>query len=116
MEAENGFVTDYSVSTGNPPDADALGPALDRHRAQFGRDLDIVATDHGYDSARNQQDCQDRDIGTLAIPKRGKKSGARIAAEHKPAFRRAQRSRAGGEGTMSRLKRKCGIRRSRSGL
>ncbi|NMP25124.1 ISNCY family transposase [Sulfobacillus harzensis] len=113
MEAENGFVTDYSVSTGNPPDADALGPALDRHRAQFGRDPDIVATDRGYDSARNQQDCQDRDIGTIAIPKRGKKSGARIAAERKPAFRRAQRWRAGGEGTISRLKRKYGLRRSR---
>jgi IS5 family transposase len=113
MEAENGFVTDYSVSTGNPPDADALGPALDRHRAQFGRDPDIVATDRGYDSARNQTDCHDRDIGTVAIPKRGKKSAARIAEERKPAFRRAQRWRAGGEGTISRLKRKYGLRRSR---
>ena len=86
---------------------------MDRHRAQFGRDPDIVATDRGYDSARNQQDCQDRDIGTLAIPKRGKKSAARITEERTPAFRRAQRWRAGGEGTISRLKRKYGLRRSR---
>ncbi len=113
MEAENGFVTDYAVPTGNPPDAEALGPALDRHRAQFGRDPDIVATDRGYDSAHNQQDCQDRDIGTVAIPKRGKKSAARITEERTPAFRRAQRWRAGGEGTISRLKRKYGLRRSR---
>ncbi len=113
VEAENGFVTDYSVSTGNPPDAEALGPALDGHRAQFGRDPAIVATDRGYDSAANQQDCQSRHIKTVAIPKRGKKSTARLAQERGAAFRRAQRWRAGGEGTISRLKRKYGLRRSR---
>ena len=113
VEAENGFVTDYSVSTGNPPDAEALGPALDGHRAQFGRDPAIVATDRSYDSAANQQDCQSRHIKTVAIPKRGKKSTARLAQERGAAFRRAQRWRAGGEGTISRLKRKYGLRRSR---
>ena len=113
MEAESGFVTDYSVHTGNPPNAEALGPALDCHRAQFGRDPAIVATDRGYDSAHNQQDCHERDIGTVAIPQRGKKSEARITDERTPAFRRAQRWRAGGEGTISRLKRKYGLRRSR---
>ncbi|POB09667.1 transposase [Sulfobacillus sp. hq2] len=94
-EAENGFVTDYSVHTGNPPDAEALGPALDRHRAQFGRDPDIVATDRGDDSARNQQEGRDRDMGTIAIPKRGKKSEARLLEGRTPAFRRAQRWRRG---------------------
>jgi IS5 family transposase len=50
---------------------------------------------------------------TIAIPKRGKKSATRLAEERRPAFRRAQRWRAGGEGTISRLKRKYGLRRSR---
>ncbi len=103
VEAENGFVTDYSVSTENPPDAEALGPALDGHRAQFGRDPAIVATDRSYDSAANQQDCQSRHIKTVAIPS---------AVRSRP-FRRAQRWRAGGDGTISRLKRKYGLRRSR---
>ncbi|AUW92649.1 hypothetical protein BXT84_00675 [Sulfobacillus thermotolerans] len=113
IEAEDGFVTGYTVSMGNPPDTDALGPALDQHRAHFGRDPDIVATDRGYDSAANQRDCGHRGIKTIAIPKRGKKSATRLAEERRPAFRRAQRWRAGGEGTISRLKRKYGLRRSR---
>jgi len=91
---------------GNPPDTDALGPALDQHRAHFGRDRDIVATDWGYDSAANQRDGHNRGIKTVAIPTRGKKSATRLAEERRPAFRRAQRWRAGGEGAISRLKRK----------
>ena len=79
MEAEDGFVTDYTVDKGNPPDVEALGPALDRHRAQFGRDPSIVATDRGYYSAANEKDCEQRGIPNVAIPKRGKKSRDRIA-------------------------------------
>ncbi len=52
-------------------------------------------------------------VKTGAIPKRGKKSAARQRTEHRPAFRCAQRWRVGGEGTISRLKRKYGLRRSR---
>lgn len=107
MEAENGWETDYSVHTGNPPNAEALGPASDRHRAQFGSDPDSVATGRGYDSAHNQKDCHDCDIGTVAISKRGKRSEARIAnAEPRvsPSSACACRS----EGTISRVKQKHG--------
>jgi len=113
IEAEDGLVTDYTVERGNPGDTDALGPALDRHRAQFGRDPLIVATDRGYYSQANAQACANRGIRTVAIPKRGNKSVARRAQERRPAFRRAQRWRAGGEATISRLKRQYGLRRSR---
>jgi IS5 family transposase len=111
-EAEGGFVTGYTVEQGNPADGEALIPALDQHRKQFGRDPALVATDRGYDSAANQKACRDRPIRTVAIPKRGKTSAARHREEHRPAFRRAQRWRTGGEGTLSRLKRTHGLRRS----
>ncbi len=113
IEAEDGFVTDYTVDKGNPPDVDALGPALDRHQSQFERPPDILATDRGYSSAANERDCVKRGIRTVAIPKRGKKSAKRQQHERRPAFRRAQRWRAGGEATISHLKRKYGLRRSR---
>lgn len=113
IEAEAGFVTDYTVERGNPADVDALGPALDRHHTQFGRPPDIVATDRGYYRASNEKDCQHRKIRTVAIPKRGKKSSKCQRHERRPAFRRAQRGRAGAEATISRLKRKYGLRRSR---
>jgi len=113
IEAEDGFITDYTVEKGNPSDVDALGPALDRHQTQFGRPPDIVATDRGYYSTANEEDCEKRRVRTVAIPKRGKKSAKRQQHERRPAFRRAQRWRAGGEATISRLKRKNGLRRSR---
>ena len=113
IEAEGGFVTDYTVETGNPPDTEALLPALDRHRVRFGRDPAIVATDRGYDSADNQDSCKDRGIRTVAIPKRGRKSKDRRAFERRPGFRSAQRWRANGEATIGRLKQRYGLRRSR---
>jgi hypothetical protein len=48
-----------------------------------------------------------------ASPKRGKQSATRLAEERRPACRRAPRWRAGGEATISRLKRKHGLRRHR---
>lgn len=52
-------------------------------------------------------------VQTVATPKRGKVSEARRAVEARPAFRTAQKWRSGGEATISRLKRKYGLRRSR---
>ena len=113
VEAEAGFVTDYTVHRGNPNDVEALIPALDRHCTQFGRDPVIVATDRGYWSAANDQACRARRIRMVAIPKRGKKAAKRRTEERRPAFRRGQRGRAGGEATISRIKRQYGLRRSR---
>jgi IS5 family transposase len=112
-EAEGGFVTGYPGEHGNPADVDALIPALDQHQAQFGRDPAIVATDRGDDSADNPSRCRARPIRTVTIPKRGKTSALRQQEERRPAFRRAQRCRAGGEATISRLKRHDGFRRTR---
>jgi IS5 family transposase len=113
IEAEAGFVTDDPVEPGHPADVAALGPALDRHPAPCGRAPDGVATDRGDDRAANEADCGQRGIRTIAIPQRGKKSRQRQRHARQRAFRRAQRWRAGGEGTMSRLKRRDGLRRSR---
>jgi hypothetical protein len=43
------------------------------------RDSDIVAADRGYDSAYNQQDCHDRDMGPSRFP-----SGARTRRPASP--------------------------------
>ncbi len=69
IEAEGGFVTDYTVEQGNPPDSDALLPAVQRHKARFRRALGIPATDRGYDSSGNQIGCRDLGVRNVAIPK-----------------------------------------------
>lgn len=90
IEAEGGFVTDYTVEQGNTPDADALLPAAQRHKARFRRAPCILATDRGYDSSANQIGCRDLGVRNVAIPKRGKLSAERRRFQKRRSFRRAQ--------------------------
>jgi len=52
-------------------------------------------------------------VRCCAIPKPGALSPRRRAFEHRPAFRRAYRFRAGVEGRISLLKRRFGLARCR---
>jgi len=113
VEGEKGFVTDYTTEHGNPPDVDALVPALDRHNSMFGRYPDTVATDRAFSSFPNEEKCRERGIRVVAIPRRGRRSEERIAEEHSRSFRRANRWRSGIEARISVLKRRYGMRRSR---
>jgi transposase, IS5 family len=113
VEGEKGFVTDYVTEHGNPPDVEALVPALDRHHAIFGRYPDTLAGDRGFSSFSNEQECKKRGIRVIAIPRPGKRSEARIAEEHSRSFRRASRWRSGIEARISLLKRMYSMRRSR---
>ena len=51
--------------------------------------------------------------GTVALPRPGPLSPERRRFEHRPAFRRAYRFRAGVEGRISLLKRRFGLARCR---
>jgi len=113
VEGEKGFVTDCVTEHGNPRDTDALVPALDRHRSTFGSYPDIVATDRGFSSYSNEEECRARGVRVIAIPRCGRRSKARVMEEHSPSFRRASRWRAGIEARISVLKRMYGMRRSR---
>jgi IS5 family transposase len=113
VEGEKGFITDYTTEHGNPPDVDALVPALDRHNSMFGRYPDTVATDRGFSSFSNEEECRKRGIRVVAIPRSGKRSEARTAEEHSRSFRRASRWRSGIEARISVLKRRYCMRRSR---
>jgi hypothetical protein len=62
IEAEDGYVADYTVEQGNPSDTAALIPALDLHKRRFGQDPAVVVTDRGYDWRENQEAYQARQI------------------------------------------------------
>ncbi len=113
IEAEGGFVTDYTVERGNPPDGDALLPAVRRHKKRFRRAPQILATHRGCDSGANLRGCRELGVRNAAIPKRGKISEERRRLQQTRSFRRAQAWRSGSEATISRLKRGYGLDRSR---
>jgi IS5 family transposase len=107
------FITGYNTFEERPIEHEQLTPALDDHKELFGTYPSTVSTDKGYyesmDAVRALE--QEKGISLVAIGKKGKRSAEETEREHSPAFRAAQRFRAGIEGTISFLKRSLGLLR-----
>lgn len=86
---------------------------IERHRQVFGRLPQAVAADRGFSSKGKEGEMRRRGLEKIAIPCRGKRSKAREECEKQSWFKRLCRWRAGCEATISLLKRKYGLRRSR---
>lgn len=111
-ESASGLITQYRVLEGNPSDDNHVGISLDNHKSRFGFAPDLYATDRGFHNSGNENLCREAGVGSPSIPQRGgKKTSQRAAEEKTPAFRDAQRFRAGIEGTISVLLRARGMRR-----
>ena len=76
-----------------------------RHKELFGEYPDELAADKGYYEGMKQIKHLSEKIRVVAIAKKGKRTEEQMQRETDPAFRHAQRFRAGVEGTISFLKR-----------
>jgi IS5 family transposase len=103
-EVENGIVSGYQVLEGNPDDHTAWMPALQHHRACFGRAPEMATGDRGFFSAKNERAAQELGVKKVALPARGPLSVKRVKQQKQRWFRRALRWRAGCEATISTLK------------
>jgi transposase, IS5 family len=111
-ESAQGLVTQYDVLSGNPSDEDHVEVSLSRHRAMFGSVPKLYSSDRGFFSEQNLATCQRNGVEMASIPQRGgTKSAEREASEKSPAFKKAQRFRAGIEGRISVLFRGRGMKR-----
>jgi IS5 family transposase len=113
QEAEELFITGYEVHRGNPQDASLLPAAVDRHKRVFGHAPERLAADRGFGTPTNDRLLSESGVKRISLPRSGKLSPTRQAYQRQRWFRNLQRWRAGGEGTISLLKRKYGLRRSR---
>jgi IS5 family transposase len=112
-EVDGGLVTAYAVLVGNPSDAEHLADSLAPHQARFGQPPRVLAADRSFFSLENERRAQTAGVRTVALPRPGPLSAERHRVEHRPAFRRAYRFRAGIEGRISLLKRQFGLARCR---
>jgi IS5 family transposase len=111
-ESAQGFITQYVVLKGNPADEDHVLRSLQQHKQIFGHPPEWYSSDRGFYSDHNVRACQQHGIAVVSIPQRGgKKTPARQAYEKTPAFKKAQRFRAGIEGRISVLFRGRGMKR-----
>ena len=111
-ESRKGFITDYRVLDGNPPDSDHLAPSLERHVKLFERAPKLYAGDRGFDHPDAKALGEKAGVVELCIPQRGGKLSPEQAARQKSrSFKRGQSFRCGIEGTISVLFRGRGMKR-----
>lgn len=109
QQVEGKFITDYEVFEKKPVEYQLLEPTLQRHKELFGRYPQELSADKGYYENMDQIDRLNRIVELVAIAKKGRRTPEQIDRETDPAFRHAQRFRAGVEGTLSFLKRVLGL-------
>ncbi len=103
------FITDYEVFEKKPVEHQLLQPALDSHKALFGRYPMSLAVDKGYYESMARVEELEKKIEVVSIAKQGRRTEQEARREADPDFRLAQRFRAGVEGTISFLKRVLGL-------
>ena len=113
QETEDRIITGYKVLEGNQTDGEVLIGAVEQHVETFGRSPTAVATDRGFSSKDNEEELIRLGVKRISIRQRGKPKAERKAYEKQGWFKRLQKWRAGIEGTISVLKRKYGLERSR---
>jgi IS5 family transposase len=111
QQVEGKFITDYEAFEKKPVEHQLLEPALESHKKLFGVYPDEVAADKGYWESKVALEKLLQKVSVVAIGKKGKRTEQETERESDPAFRHAQRFRAGVEGTISFLKRVLGLLR-----
>jgi IS5 family transposase len=92
------FITDYEAFEERPADCDLTEQVIDRHEKLFGEVPDVLAADKGFCPAAEEYAELEKQIDTLAIPRRMRDFADAV-------MRTWQAFRAGIEGTISGLKR-----------
>jgi IS5 family transposase len=111
QQVEGKFITGYDVFENKPVEARLLQPALEEHKKLFGDYPDEVAADKGYAQSAEQMQALPSSVREVGVARAGRPNDSERQREHAPSFRRAQRFRAGVEGTISFLKRSLGMAR-----
>ena len=103
------FITGYEVFGYKPVEYEWVDSTLARHEAVFGEYPQVYADDKGaYESMEKLSELEEK-IPVVAICKKGKRNAEEEEREHSPAFKLAQKFRAGIEGSLSFLKRVLGL-------
>jgi IS5 family transposase len=99
------FIHHYQVLAERIEDNVLLKPALAAHEKLFGEYPQVLAADKGFYEGMEQIRQLEKQIETVSIGKKGRRTPAEYEREHSEAFLDGQCFRAGSEGSISVLKR-----------
>jgi IS5 family transposase len=103
-EVENGIVSNYEVTAGNPSDEEQWKPALSAHKKIFGHAPTMATADRGFFSAANERAAQALGVKKVVLPGRGRLSVARKKLQGQRWFKRVMKWRGGIEARIAALK------------
>ena len=99
------FIHHYRVFPKREEDKELLEPTLKAHKQLFGTGPDVLATDKGFYENMKQILELEKNITTVSICKKGRRTQPELQRETSEEFKDGQRFRAGCEGSISVLKR-----------
>lgn len=108
----NGFITHFSIESGNPGDKNLFLPVLDAHKANYGCLPSSTICDGGYASKVNVEKGRAMGLKHVAFHKRVGISYKDMGVKIKT-FKKLRNFRAGVEGNISELKRAFGATKAR---
>jgi len=109
QQVEEKFITDYEVFEKRPVEHALVDSTIKRHVKDFGDYPEMYADDKGaYESMEKLYDLEEK-IDVVGICKKGRRNDREEERENDPAFKLAQKFRAGIEGSISFLKRVLGL-------
>ncbi|MDP7423044.1 MAG: hypothetical protein QGH40_14270, partial [bacterium] len=97
------FIHHYQVLAERIEDNVLLKPALAAHEKLFGEYPQVLAADKGFYEGMEQIRQLEKQIETVSIGKKGRRTPAEYEREHSEAFLDGQCFRAGSEGSISVL-------------
>jgi IS5 family transposase len=113
-EVEGGIVTRCHVLADEESECHQALPAVQHHRALFGRPPWLVAGDRRLHAKGVEETAQSLGVTQVVIPRTGTLTVAQRARERDRSWRRRYRWRAGIEGRIHSLRRDYGLARCRS--
>ncbi len=113
-EVAGGMVTRFHVLADEESECYQGLPAIQHHRALFGRPPWLVVGDRRLHTKGLEATAQDLGVTHVVVPRIGRLSAAQQAREHQRKWRRRYRWRAGIAGRIHSLRRDYGLGRSRS--
>lgn len=113
-EVEGGIVIRSHVLADDESECHQAVPAMQHHRALFGRPLWVVAGDRRLHTKGVEDAAHGLGVTHVMIPRTGTLSAAQRAREQQRSWRRRYRWRAGIEGRIHSLRRDYGLARCRS--
>jgi IS5 family transposase len=113
-EVEGGLVTRYHLLPAGAGEHGELPTAVAHHQQVFGHPPDLVTGDRGFHLPPVQAVAlQQAGVKQVIVPWQGPASSERRALEHRRAWRRQYRWRAGIQGRIHSLRRDYGLKRCR---